>query len=122
MNLDIPRYMRVAFGIGYMSYDEKGNLSYKLERVPGVPCIQTDYYSEEKFFIHDGFKTAFCPPKHLQNPTIKGNWNLASSDYFAALVIPCHDMPGIDVKNECESREEIMDKKNWITTTLLYVD
>jgi hypothetical protein len=47
---------------------------------------------------------------------------MTSSDYFAALVIPCHDMPGIDVKNECESREEIMDKENWITATLLYVD
>jgi len=47
---------------------------------------------------------------------------MTSSDYFAALVIPCHDMPGIDVKNECESREEIADKKNRISTTLLIVD
>lgn len=63
MNLDIQRYMRVAFGIGYVSYDENGKLSYKLDRVPGVPCSQTDFYSEDNFFKLDGFKTAFCPPK-----------------------------------------------------------
>jgi len=62
-----------------------------------------------------GYEGAFCPPEHLQNIAINGSKHLNNSSNFAAFVIPCYDLPGIDVETECESIEKIKEKKTLIT-------
>jgi hypothetical protein len=114
--------MRVAFGTGCKALDEKGNIVYDLDKIAGVPCNSTSYYSKEKFSFPKGFEVAFCPPDSSQFPKINGNWDLQSSDYFSALVVPCRKMTGIDHEKECASEKEIKENKRWITQTLIYFD